>query len=230
MLRTLCSGLVGWLAFSISAAAAPKMHTVALGPARRVADVATEIAHKNKGNSSATLRIRALTVDGILREWTTGNQHSVTERSFVSRRVLRVNDALPGDTAVRWVWLPGSWILVDRISGRVTPLHLPDFDSSLSEVVWYRDYAAYCGVHTAGKGAGVTAQVWQIGARRAALSRVIAGWSQAERVRPLCATPVWQREPMRITMQAAGGDAISYEVVGTSMQLVEDGEGADDDN
>ena len=203
---------------------------MALGPVRRVPYVAPDVAREAKEDEAGTLRIRALTVDGVLREWTTGEQHSVTDRSFTTRRVLHVNDALPGDKAGRWVWQPGPWILVDRVSGRVTALHLPEFDASLSEVAWYRDYAAYCGVHVAAKGGGVSAQVWQIGARRAALSKVIAPWPQTERIRPVCATPVWQREPMRVTIHPTGGDAVSYDVVGTSTQLVEDGEGGDDDN
>jgi hypothetical protein len=167
-------------------------------------------------------------VDGELREWTTGDQHSVTDRSFVTRRVLHINDALPGDKASRWVWQPGPWLLIDRTSGRVTALHLPEFDPNLSEVAWYRDYAAYCGIRVAVKG-GITAEVWQIGARRPALSKVIAPWPQATRVRPVCTAPVWQREPMRVTVQPAGGEAVSYDVVGTSTQLL-DGEGGDDDN
>ncbi len=43
------------------------------------------------------LKIRALLVDGVLKEWTTGDAHDVTDRSFVVRRVIKVNDALPGD-------------------------------------------------------------------------------------------------------------------------------------
>ena len=231
MRSAVCRGLVGLLlALPPCAGAAPKVHTVALGPVRRVPYVAADVAREAKEDEAGTLRIRALTVDGVLREWTTGEQHSVTDRSFTTRRVLHVNDALPGDKAGRWVWQPGPWILVDRLSGRVTALHLPEFDASVSEVAWYRDYAAYCGIHVAAKGGGLSAQVWQIGARRAALSKVIAPWPQTERVRPVCATPVWQREPMRVTIQPTGGDAVSYDVVGTSTQLVEDGEGGDDDN
>ena len=218
------------LALPLCADAAPKVHTVALGPVRRVPYVAADVAREAKEDEAGTLRIRALTVDGVLREWTTGEPHSVTDRSFTTRRVLHVNDALPGDKAGRWVWQPGPWILVDRVSGRVTALHLPEFDASVSEVAWYRDYAAYCGIHVAAKGGGLSAQVWQIGARRAALSKVIAPWPQPERIRPVCSTPVWQREPMRVTIQPTGGDAVSYDVVGTSTQLVEDGEGGDDDN
>lgn len=227
----LCISLLGLVAvLPATAAATPKSHIVSLGAVRRVPYVAGDVPHEAKADEAATLRIRALTVDGVVREWTTGDQHNVTDRSFVTRRVLHVNDALPGDKAARWVWQPGPWILIDRVSGRVTALHLPEFDASVSEVVWYRDYAAYCGIHVAARGGGLSAMVWQISARRAALSKVIAPWPQIERVRPVCAPALWQREPMRVTIQPAGGDAVSYDVVGTSTQLVEDGEGGDDEN
>ncbi len=209
--------------------AAPRVHTVTLGPVRRVPYIAADVAHEAKEDEAGTLRVRGLTVDGKLREWTTGDQHDVTDRSFVTRRVLHVNDALPGEKSGRWVWQPGPWLLIDRVSGRVTALHLPDFDSSISNVVWYRDYAAYCGIHATVKSGGLSAEVWQIGARRAALQKVIAAWPQPERIRPVCAPAQWQREPMRVTLQAAGSDPLIYSVVGTSSLLVEDGEGGDDE-
>lgn len=211
-------------------AATPKVHTVVLGAVRRVPFVAADVSSEAKEDEAGTLRIRPLVVDGKIREWLTGDTHDITERSFVARRVLHINDALPGEKSGRWVWQPGSWILVDRISGRVTALHLPDFDASISDVVWYRDYAAYCGIHTTAKASGLSAEVWQIGAHKAALSRVIAPWPQPERVRPVCLPAVWQREPMRVTVKPNGADPVVYNVVGTSTQLVEDGEGGDDDN
>jgi hypothetical protein len=211
-------------------AAAPKVHTVALGAVRRVPFIAADAATDAKDDETASLRVRPLIVDGKTREWVTGDTHDITERSFVARRVLHINDALPGEKSGRWVWQPGSWILIDRISGRVTALHLPDFDASISDVVWYRDYAAYCGIHATAKASGLSAEVWQIGAHKAALSRVIAPWPQPERVRPVCLPVVWQREPMRVTVKPNGGDPVLYNVVGTSTQLVEDGEGGDDDN
>lgn len=214
----------------VAHAAAPKVHTVALGAGRRVPFVAADVSTEAKDDEAGTLRIRPLIVDGKTHEWLTGETHDITERSFVARRVLHINDALPGEKSGRWVWQPGSWILVDRISGRVTALHLPDFDASISDVVWYRDYAAYCGIHTTAKASGLSAEVWQIGAHKAALSRVIAPWPQPERVRPVCHPAVWQREPMRVTVKPNGGDPVVYNVVGTSTQLVEDGEGGDDDN
>jgi hypothetical protein len=222
--------LLVWLLLldSVAAFAATKVHVVALGPIRRVPFVAADVAAEDKADEAGTLRIRSLNVDSRLVEWTMGDVHDVTERTFVTRRVLHVNDSLPGDKVGRWVWQPGSWIMVDRISGRVTALHLPEFDAAVSDVSWYRDYAAYCGVHTVVKGSGLTAQVWQIGARKAALSKVVAPWPLRERVRPVCAVPVWQREPMRVTLKPATGEAVEYTVSGTSSQLVEDGEGGDD--
>ena len=40
---------------------------------------------------------------------------------------------------------------MDRVSGRVPALNLPEFDPEESSVAWYRDYAAYCGVSDDGK-------------------------------------------------------------------------------
>ena len=175
-----------------------------------------------------TLRVRALYVDTRQRDWTTGEMHEVTDRSFTVQRVLHVNDTLPDERGARWVWQPGPWMLVDRITGRVTALHLPDFDAGVSDVSWYRDYAAYCGVHTAAKAGGLSAVVWQIGARRAAVDKVIGKWPQTERARPVCVPAKWQREPMRVTVQASGAAPISFDVIGSSTALVEDGDAEDE--
>jgi hypothetical protein len=31
----------------------------------------------------------------VIKEWTTGDAHDVTDRSFVVRRVIKINDSLP---------------------------------------------------------------------------------------------------------------------------------------
>ena len=41
------------------------------------------------------LKIRALVVDGRVKEYVLGVPHEVTDRLFVVRRVFRVNDSLP---------------------------------------------------------------------------------------------------------------------------------------
>src|ERR1017187_3690791 len=65
-------------------AAPRKSHMVVLGAAKRV--------HYSKAGAPAgaaageqELKIRALLVDGALKEWTTGDAHDVTDRSFVVR-------------------------------------------------------------------------------------------------------------------------------------------------
>jgi len=87
-------------------AAPPKTHNVVLGIAKRV-------AYSKAGDPAGAtadetvLKIRPLIVDGVVKEWTTGDAHDVTDRSFVVRRAIRLNDALPDDKAGRWVWQRG---------------------------------------------------------------------------------------------------------------------------
>jgi hypothetical protein len=127
------------------------------------------------------LKIRPLLVDGRQKEWTTGDAHDVTDRSFTVRRALRLNDSLPGDAAAHWIWQPGPWLLVDRTTGRATALHLPEFDPIVSQIVWFRDYAAYCGIATTAKG-GLLAIVAQIGqGRRSCRSSSRPGHRQSAR-------------------------------------------------
>ena len=84
-----------WVATASQVQAAPrKTHTVVLGAAKRVPySKAGDPAGAAAGEDA--LKIRALLVDGVLKEWTTGDAHDVTDRSFVVRRVIRLNDALP---------------------------------------------------------------------------------------------------------------------------------------
>jgi hypothetical protein len=93
-----------------------------------------------------TLKIRALVVDGRVKEFVLGAPHEVTDRLFVVRRMFRVHDSLPEDSAPRGQWQRGGWLLVDRLTGRVAPINLPEFDAYYSGASWYRDCVAYCGV------------------------------------------------------------------------------------
>ncbi len=164
-------------------ARSPSLHAVALGAVRRVPYTPPDVTPDEKDEDTTTLKVRALTIDGSQREWTTGELHEVTDRSFAIRRVMRLNDALPTDKEARWVWQPGPWLLVDRVTGHVTALHLPDFDAAVSNVVWYRDYAAYCGTATTAKG-GLFAIVAELGGRRAVVSKQIGALAAGE---SLCA-------------------------------------------
>ncbi len=219
---------------TLSASAAPrKAHTVVLGAVRHVPySKAGDPASAAAGES--VLDIRALLVDGALKEWTTGDAHDVTDRSFVVRRVIRLNDALPTDRpgggdkpgekpaekVSHWVWQRGPWLLVDRAAGHVTALRLPDYDPGVSQVSWFRDYAAYCGVTASGK--SLYAVVAQIAARKPVLAKKLAAFDADNHPDPVCAPADWQREPLRIAFHPSGTNAISYDIVPGSALLVED--------
>jgi hypothetical protein len=213
--------------FPLLAAPAHKTHTVVLGAAHKVpysktGDPAGAAADEKE------LKIRALVVDGVLKEWTTGEAHDVTDRSFVVRRVLRLNDALPSDQSpeqnakkpTAWVWQRGPWLLVDRVTGRVTALKLPDYDPGVSQAAWFRDYAAYCGVTASGK--SLYAVVAQVAARKAVLAKKLSAYDPENPPQPACALAEWQREPLRVTFHPAGRDAVRYDLVPGSAVLVEE--------
>lgn len=200
---------------------AARMHVVTLGAVRKVPYTPPEATLESKGEESTTLRVRPLLIDDRPREWTVGDLHEVTDRTFVIRRAFRINDALPGEGS-HWTWQPGPWLQVDRTTGRVTPLHLPNFDAQISDVVWFRDYAAYCGLIPSLKG-GVVAVVAELGAHKVIAQHVIANWPLEKPAHPVCSPAQWQRLPMRATLSLAGGAPITFDVAGTS-SLIEEGE------
>jgi hypothetical protein len=221
--------LEAWLAVlvvSIPLSAAPrKVHVVGLGafkrvPYSRTGDPAGAAA------SESNLKIRPLVVDGLVKEWTTGEAHDVTDRSFVVRRVVRINDELPGEKAAasRWVWQRGPWLLVDRVSGHVSALKLPDYDPGVSQVSWFRDYAAYCGLPSSGK--SLYAVVTQLAVRKPVLAKKLLAFDAGSRAEPVCAAVEWQRDPFRVTFNPSGMGAVSFEIVPGSAVLVEDSDDA----
>lgn len=209
-------------------AAPRKGHSVVLGASRRVAY--TKAGDPSGAQPGETeLRIRALIVDGALKEWTTGDPHDITDRSFVVRRAIRINDALPAgstddakptDLKKPWVWQRGPWLLVDRATGRISALKLPDYDPGASQPVWFRDLAAYCGVTASGK--SLFAVVFQLGARKPMLSKKLSEWDREHPAQPACAPAEWQRDPLTVTFHPAGRDAASFSLVPGSAVLVED--------
>ncbi|HEX4757451.1 MAG TPA: hypothetical protein VH308_05685 [Terracidiphilus sp.] len=205
---------------AVAANAAPrKGHVVGLGSVKHVSySKAGDPAGALTGEDA--LKIRPLVVDGQVKEWTTGDAHDVTDRSFVVRRVIRLNDSLPGDKLGHWVWQRGPWLMVDRITGRVTPLKLPDYDPGVSQVSWFRDYAAYCGVTASGK--SLYAVVAQVSVRKPVLAKKLQAFDSADRPEPACAEPDWIREPLRVTFHPPGKDAVGYDIVPGSVMLVED--------
>ena len=201
-----------------------KVHTVALGAWRKVPYTPPTSAATAPAPTS--LRVRPLVIDGQVRDWVTGDIHEITGRTFVARRVVKLNDALPGEPDNHWLWVMGPWLLVDRASAHVSVLRLPDFDPAVSEVVWFRDYAAYCGVNATGK--HLYAVAAQLGVRRPLIAKPLAKWTADDHPTPACAPATWQRQPLQVVFHPTGGDAVSYQIFGLTSALVEGGDAPDD--
>jgi hypothetical protein len=101
-------------------------------------------------------------------------------------------------------------------------LHLPDFDNEVSDAVWFRDYAAYCGTADTARG-GLFIIVAQVGVRRPVVQKQIGKWPQPSPALPVCKAAEWQRSPMRVTLQPTGGERMTFDVVGAA-SLIEEGD------
>jgi hypothetical protein len=111
-----------------SAAAATKPHIVTFGKWTTVQWIPEAGAGENKPLTlPLTLKVRPLLVDAHVKEFTLGPAHDVTDRLFVVRRAFRVNDSLPQESASppHWQWQRGGWLLVDRLTGHISPINLP---------------------------------------------------------------------------------------------------------
>ena len=175
-------------------------------------------------NKAVVLKIRALVIDGRVKEYTVGAPHDVTERLFVVRRVFKMNDSLPEDSGLRWQWERGGWLLLDRQTGRVSPINLPEFDVLYSVGSWYRDYVAYCGLADDGK--KTYAVVAQISRRKPVLKKPLSNEGVPEDAAPdsACPAPSWQRSPVRVSFEPAGGAKQTFAIRGHVVDLVSDAE------
>jgi hypothetical protein len=186
------------------ASAASRPHTVSFGKWQQV-----KVSSDTGEDQNA--RIRTLLIDGHLKEYTAGSAHDVTDHLFVVRRAFRLNDSLPADkaTASRWVWALGGWISVDRSTGHIAQLALPEFDRDVSQASWYRDYAAYCGPNE--DGSKMYLIVAQLGKRKPLLKREAQGQ---------CDLAKWERRPIRVTFSGTGGKS-TFLVHGRGAELEE---------
>jgi hypothetical protein len=173
-----------------------------------------------------TLKVRPLLVDTHIKEFTLGPAHDITDRLFVIRRAFRVNDALPHDPASppHWQWQLGGWLLVDRITGHISPINLPEFDAVYSAVSWYRDYAAYCGISDDNK--EIYAMVVQLNRRKPVVKWLIGEAKVAPETQQLqipdsaCTPPDWQRSPSRVTFAPNPPAKRTYIIRGRSVDLL----------
>lgn len=173
-------------------------------------------------NVARELKVRSLMVNGDPKEFVTGEPHNVTDKVFVIRRAIRLNDMLPGEeeTSPKWRWVPAGWLMVDRNGARISKLSLPEFDSYYSNAAWYRDYVAYCGISDGGD--KLYAVVTQIGRRKPVVRKLLGGSKSGDMPESECETPVWQKEPSRVTFQPKGGEKISFAVRSHATELPPD--------
>jgi hypothetical protein len=209
----------------ISASAATKVHVISFGKwtsEQWVPGIGVE------NEKARTIKVRALLVDGRVKEYVLGAPHDVTDRLFVVRRASRVNDSLPDEAATHWQWQRGGWLLVDRVTGRVSLLALPYFDPLYSAASWYRDYVAYCGVADDGK--KIIAIVAQIGRRKPSLRKPFSEQPLSDDAAPdsACPPPAWQRNPARVSFEQAGGAKQTFAIRGHVVDPFNDAEEEDE--
>lgn len=206
---------------NVAVAAPPKVHVITFSKWTSVQWFAG-----NQESKPLTLKVRPILVDGRVKEYVMGSPHEVTDRLFVVHRVFRVNDSLPDDPGPsQWQWQPGGWLLVDRLTARISPINLSEFDAYYSTVSWYRDYVAYCAVSDDGK--KIYALVAQLGRRKPVLKKVLSDDSPlADNAAPdsACPAPRWQRAPTRVTFEPAGVAKQTFTIRGRVVDLVNDAE------
>jgi len=197
-----------WPAFAVGAlVAGSKDHVIHFGAPTQV-----QWFVGAQEESALKLRVRPLFVDGKLKEFTTGQPRDITDRAFVVRKVYRVNDRLPSDAkqTPKWKWQRAGWLLVDRPTGRVTELHLPDFDPFYSTASWYRDYVAYCGISADAE--KVYAVVAQVGVKKPLVRKELRRAHGGDMPDSECDAPTWQRQPVRVTIAPKDGEPATFAI------------------
>jgi hypothetical protein len=213
-------GLVWAVLATDAIGAVAKVHVIAFGKSTAV----QWSAWSGVDDKPLTIKVRALIVDGRVKEYVLGAAHEVTERLFVVRRAFRVNDSLPEESVPRWQWQRGGWLLVDRLTARVSAINLPEFDAYYSAASWYRDYVAYCGVADDGK--KTYAMVAQLSRRKPVLKKELSGAGVKDDSAPdsACPAPSWERGPVRVSFEPAGNARQTFAIRGHVVDLVDDAE------
>jgi hypothetical protein len=210
--------LIGFFLWTAAAVAVPKPHVITFGKWTSAKWYVGPAEGK-----PLSIKVRALYLETRLKEYTTGASHDVTGRLFVVRRMFRLNDILPAETSggPRWVWERGGWLLVDRVTGRVPQINLPEFDPFYSTASWYRDYIAYCGVSDDGK--KLFAVGAQLGRRKPILKKPL-GEPDGDDTPSECPAPTWQRQPTRVTFEPEENQKLTFSVRGHALDVVNDAE------
>jgi hypothetical protein len=199
------------LLLHFNAFAASKPHIVSFGRW-----ISISLGGEDRDKQPTAIKIRALYVDGRAKEFTFGGAHDVTERTFVIQRIYRMNDSLPQQAgSPQWQWQRGGWLLIDRISGKIQPLALAEFDPDSSAANWFRDYAAYCGISDDGQ--KMSAVIVQIGRRKPLLKKTMGS---AGDLHTSCSPPVWDRDPIRVTFAQTPDQKLTFSVKSRAIDAI----------
>ena len=115
---------------------------------------------------------------------------------------------------------------MDRLTGRVSPLNLPEFDPFYSTASWYRDYVAYCGVSDDGK--KLYAMVAQVGRRKPILKKDVGEPGGDDDPDSECPPPAWERSPMRVTFVPDVDQKVVFSIRNRVVDVLNDSEEAED--
>jgi hypothetical protein len=120
------SSLLSFFSCASVAAASVKPHVITFGKWTTVPWSPDSVGGL-EGETSLTLKVRALLVDTHVQEFTIGPTHEITDRLFVVRRAFRVNNSLPQESIAppHWQWQRGGWLLVERGTGHISSINLP---------------------------------------------------------------------------------------------------------
>lgn len=203
------------LMVSSFALAASKPHVISFGKPMPV-----KLFIGPSEDHTVDIHVRSLFVDSKLKEFTTGDPHDITDTLFVVRRAFRINDGLPTEPrkAPKWMWQLGGWLLVDRQTGRVSQLNLPEFDPFYSDVAWYRDYAAYCGIND--NASKVFAVVTEIGRKKPILRRELAAATNGPQPDAECTAPQWDRKPAQVTFNPKNAQKFTFTLPDRSIAVL----------
>ena len=201
--------LVLLLLTPLVAANKPKAHVISFGKT-----MAVKLFLGPDEEQTAPMKVRALYVDAKPKEFVTGEVHEVTDRLLVVRRAYRLNNNLPEEDgkSANWVWERGGWLMVDRLTARVTQLALVEFDPFYSQASWFRDYVAYCGVSDSGE--KLSAVVMQLGRKKPVLKKELGTASQDESPDSACDAPLWEKKPTRVTFLPKHGEKQTFSIFG----------------
>jgi len=113
-------------------------------------------------------------------------------------------------------------LFVDRVTGRVSLLTLPEFDPFYSTLSWHRDDVACCGVSDDGK--------------KLFVAVALLGWTEPIRKKTFgnaggedvpdsgCPAPAWQRLALPVTVEPVEDQNLPLAVHGQAVDVVNDAE------